>query len=402
MADEPQQPTTPSLEPAGAPAPEERVGAALERAAERSGVDLGAEPAPQPDRPATGVQTPEGATAAAPGTGLDGDRATTALREKLDAKRQARYLRVLEQVAERAVQESERAGAPATETPPAAPATNPYDFETDYRNWYEWEQKAFRDGISSSFDEKLKPVLAFFDRQQQAEAAQAEAQRRAQTDRSWWEERRSFAEEAHETYAATEEGKGYMDRMVFMVGAPGDPGDPARGIPPREPVDGALTIAWLHAGRSLESARRLAIGHVHGVTEIALREGENPAVLLDRFNKGLIAAVLEGYGGGRGSTVSAVTAAVAPPSAAKRRAQANRQVASSAVTGSVAEAGAGGGGDLKTSLAQLATEGRLGTTEMRELAGRFFPKRGPVEAMKSLRKVLAEMGAESAAAAAGN
>lgn len=374
----------------------------LERSAERSGVDLGAEEGGTPERPASGVRTPiEGA----PVPSLDGEKVNVTLRQSLEARQRARYLSMLEKVAERAIQEG-------AATPPAAapasvavePATNPYDRETDYWNWESWERQSLKDGILSSFDERLKPVLSFFEQQQEQSRIQAEEARRRSDEEAYYGEREAANRAAHDAYVATEEGRNYIERVSYLCGTPPDPGDPARGIPPRPAGDGVLTLAWEAAGFSPDFARHAATGHVRGIIELCERHNQrnpqspiNPAFALDRWTRTLIAGAASYLGMepqyATGNAVAGYSAAPAE-TPAQRRAAAHRQVASSAVAGSVAQAGAEGGKDLKALLADMVTKDKLGVTEMRLLADRFFRHKTPMARMEALKSVLSDLGRE--------
>lgn len=403
----------------------EQTGQALERAAERSGVDFGAEPEPAPERPARGVQTRTGETSEPAGE-PDYGRAGTEFNKRMEGRRYQRYLSTLERVAERAIREMPAEPGPAAQPAQAGSAENPHDRDEDYWNWYQWEQSALREGIVGSIDEKLRPVLDFFARQQQDEQLRAEEHQQAEARRRHFEEQSGYAREAHETYVATEEGKGYMDRVLWLVGDPGSPGDPARGVPAREPLDGALVIAWENAlsgdGRVTPAltniARQLARAHVHGMQEIVQRhnkrieQGElpgpylNPAASIDRFTRAQLAAAADYFGltgtgarpSGNGSGSGSVPPRPSGPTPTQRRVAGHKTAAGSAVAGSVAEGGGEGGQDLRSMLQNLAAQGRLGTQEMAQLASRFFPNvKGPKERMGKLLRVLRELEHEAGA-----
>lgn len=361
----------------------EQARESFERAAEKAGVPIGE--GGEGGRETVRTRKEPAAPAAEPV--LDGDKASTAFRERLDRRRQERYLSALEKVAERALRETpEPAAAPAVA---AAPATNPHDRETDYWSWLEWENKAMREGIVSSLDEKLKPVLSFFEEQQAERQREAEWRQQQGQRSAWFEQHAGVAKEAHEAYVATTEGSGYMDRVLWHVGDPGHPGDPARGIPARQPVDGALTLGWLAAGFPEETARQLAIAHVHGMQQLALNHGLNPAVALDRFTRAQIAAAAPFYLGQGNGNGNGAAAAAPPASAARRRVAGMKQTAGSAVAGAVTESGPKAGGDLNSHLRNLASTGNLGTEELRDLARRFYGSDNR-QALQKLAKALRE------------
>jgi hypothetical protein len=404
------------LDDAGSPPDPEaaRAGQALERVAERSGVDFGAEPEPTPERPGRGVQTRTGEPPE-PTAEPDYGQAGTEFRQRIESRRQQRYYSSLERLAERALRETPPDPGPAAPAQ-AGSAENPYDRDEDYWNWYQWEQTALRDGIVSSLDQKLQPILSFFERQQQEYARQAEERQQLEARRRHFEEQSGYAREAHETYSATPEGAQYMDRVLWLVGDPGSPGDPARGIPAREPLDGSLVIAWEAAGFPTETARRLSQAHVHGMQEIVMQHnarverGEipgpyiNPAAAIDRFTRAQLAAAADYFGltspGARpnGNGGGGGTARPTGPTPTQRRVAGHKAAAGSAVAGSVAEGGGEGGQDLRGLLQSLASQGRLGVQEMNQLAGRFFPNvKGPKERMNRLLKVLRELEHEAGA-----
>lgn len=387
----------------------ERAGQALERAAERSGVDFGAEPTPAPDRPARSVQTRTEGTPEPPAA-PDYRRAGTAFRERMEAQRQENYRAVLERLAEKALREMPAEPAPAPGRP--GRAENPFDRDEDYWNYERFEREQDRLELLAEIDERNRPIREFFERQQQQEAASAQEYQQQEARRRYLEEQSAYAREAHETYAATPEGTNYMDRVLWLVGDPGSAGDPARGVPAREPLDGALVIAWEAAGFPTDTARRLAQAHVHGMQDLVMQHNQrnphqyiNPAAAIDRFTRAQLAAAADYFGltgaapagGGNGN---GRPAAAPGPTPAQRRVAGHKAAASSAVAGSVGEGGGEGGQDLRGLLQTLSAQGRLGTQEMRQLSDRFFPNiKGPKDRMQRLIKVLRELEHEAGAAA---
>lgn len=414
MADE-------DLEGGGVGAPEaEQAGQALERVAERSGVDFGAEPEPTPDRPSRGVQTRAGEPAEPPAE-PDYKLAGTEFRSRLESRRSQLLHEKLIRVAEHALRETPPDPSPSG-TGRFERAVNPYEFDDDYKNWDAFEKQQDRLELLAEIDERNRPIREFFERQQQQEAAAAQEYQQAEARRRHFEEQAGYAREAHETYAATPEGAQYMDRVLWMVGDPGSPGDPARGIPAREPLDGALVIAWEAAGFPTATARSLAQAHVHGMQDIVMRHNQrvergevpgpyiNPAAAIDRFTRAQLAAAADYFGltgaaarpAGNGNGNGNGRSAAPGPTPAQKRVAGHRAAASSAVAGSVAEGGGEGGTDLKSLMQSMAAQGRLGTQEMAQLASRFFPNvKGPKERMSRLLKVLRELEYEAGVGEAG-
>ncbi len=400
------------LDDAGSPpaVEAEQAGQALERAAERSGVDFGAEPEPAPDRPGRSVQTRTGEPSE-PAAEPDYGQAGTEFRQRMESRRRQRYYESLEKVAERALREAPPDPAPASPGRPGR-AENPYDRDEDYWNYERHEREQDRLELLAEIDERNRPIREYFERQQQEQQQLAHQQQQYETRRRHFEEQSGYAREAHETYVATPEGAQYMDRVFWMVGDPGSPGDPARGVPAREPLDGALVIAWEAAGFPTETARRLSQAHVHGMQEVVMQHngrverGEipgpyiNPAAAIDRFTRAQLAAAADYFGlTGTGARPNGNgNARPSGPTPTQRRVAGHKAAAGSAVAGSVAEGGGEGGQDLRSMLQGLAAQGRLGVKEMNQLAGRFFSNvKGPKERMSRLLKVLRELEHEAGA-----
>lgn len=397
----------------GAAAEAEQAGQALERAAERSGVDFGAEPEPVPERPARSVQTRAGEPAE-PAAEPDYRLAGTEFRRRMEAQRQENYRAVLERLAEKALRETPAESAPAPGRP--GRAENPFDRDEDYWNYERHEREQDRLELLAEIDERNRPIREFFERQQQQEAASVQERQEHDARRRHFEEQSGYAREAHETYAATPEGANYMDRVLWLVGDPGSPGDPTRGVPAREPLDGSLVIAWEAAGFPTPAARRLAQAHVHGMQQIVMQHNQrvergevpgpyiNPAAAIDRFTRAQLAAAADYFGltgtGARPAGNGNGNGRPSGPTPTQRRVAGHKAAAGSAVAGSVAEGGGEGGQDLRSMIQGLVSQGRLGTQEMAQLATRFFPNvKGPKERMGKLLKVIRELEHEAGAGA---
>ena len=395
MADEIPAATPAPAEPAPAPQDVERAKAGFEKAAEKAGIR---EPAPAPDRPAEGVRTGEegqpardfadARPAADPGK-ADRDFHERQQR-RADEVRQARYLSALEQVALRALREEQEREGGAPEAPPEL--VNEFDQDADYWNWYKRDQEIQRELILRAMDERLRPVTDLFEQRRQRDQAEMQ-QRQAQAQReAWRSEMYGIARDAHETYSADPDSAGYMDRVTWMVGHDGHPGDAARGIPAVPPQDGALTLGFLAAFPNLpeEEARAMARRHVDGMMMVAREYNRhnphapvNPARALDLFTRVQLAAAVQFFQGGGGAAASAGGngngAGHAPPppapSAAQQRVAAAKEAASSGLAGSGAEGGARGGSDVATYLkSELASGKRLGVDAMRRIALKFYGK----------------------------
>lgn len=395
MADETPVATPAPAEPAPAPQDVERARAGFERAAEKAGIR---EPVPAPDRPAEGVRTGEEGQ---PGRDLsdarpaaDPGKADRDFHERqqrrADEVRQARYLSALEKVAQQALREEQEREAP--ESPAPEDELNPYDRETQWFEWDEWNEQAREKRILAAMDQRLKPFADLFEtRRRQDEAAAQQRQAQAQRE-AWRSEMYGIARDAHETYSADPDSAGYMDRVTWMVGHDGHPGDAARGIPAVPPQDGALTLGFLAAFPNLpeEEARAMARRHVDGMMMVAREYNRhnphapvNPARALDLFTRVQLAAAIQFLQGGGGATASAGGngngaghAALPPaPSAAQQRVAAAKEAASSGLAGSGAEGGARGGSDVATYLkSELASGKRLGVDAMRRIALKFYGK----------------------------
>lgn len=378
MADE-----TPSATPeTSAPEPGgEQAKAFFEKAAEKAGIPA----APAPERSAGGVQTraegqrdPKDATPSAPDENRAHAEFARRRAEQHQQRREEASARVLERLAQKLEAEAQRTPASEVSEGDAADAGNPFDKETQYWEWEEWNRKALETGILSRVEEMLKPVTTFFEQQQQRNLQVAEQQRRDAARQEWLAEMRGIARDAHETYAATPQGEGYMDRITWHVG---HDGDPERGIPP---ADGALALGFMAAFPKMPEAeaRSMARRHVDGIMMVAQRYNQlnpdapvNPAAALDMFTRVQIAAALDRFGGGGqvgGNGNGHLPAPQAGPSPAQARAASLKASASSAVAGSVAEGGTKGGGDLVGALRVGLASGTLGVEEMRELAVRYL------------------------------
>lgn len=385
MADE-----TPVVSPevAGgeAPAPQEveRARTSFERVAERAGLQ---EPSPATDRPAEGVQTLEGRDprdVRAPEPGKADSEFHARQQRRHEENREARLLAAMERVAQQATREAE-----VEEGAGAAPVAedNPYDPNTDYFEWEKWNRQAQKDELLSALDERLKPLnelLSEGNRRRQAETERSQALARQEEQRSFM---RGIARDAHETYLLDPESNGYMDRVTWMVGHDGHPGDPGRGIPAVPPQDGALTLGFLAAFPNLSEheARGMARRHVDGMMQVAQAYNRanphapvNPARALDMFTRVQLAAAMQFTGGGSfsgGGGGGAAPAAAPAPSPAQNRVTASKAAASSGVAGSGADGGVKGGDDLAGFLKNSLSSGkRLGVQDMRRLAIRFYGK----------------------------
>lgn len=385
MAEEATDTSVESPAESGGEAPElSTARESFSRAAEKSGLS---EAAPEGDRGSEGVATREEGDRSGtqtPAREPDWNKANNEWRERREKVRQQRLMEALAKVADRIPAEPQQAAPPPQA--PAGPETNPYDRETDYWEWYGWEQENLKKGIVSTLEEKWTPALEFLNalRTQQEQRAQQEQQ--SYERQEWLREQASIAREAHEVYVGTDEGQGYMDRVAWHVGTPGDP---QRGIPPQ---DGALTIGFIAAGFPEQVAREMAMAHLHGMQMMAMRHGVNPAVAMDRFVRAQIAAAadwLNGMGGnGHGAPV--VEPSPPPATATRRRVAGMRQTADAAVAGSVAESGPETGKDLKAYLKAMASRDRLGVSEMKDMARRFGVT--PQHLSRMLREEAAKLG----------
>lgn len=359
------------------------------RAAEKAGL---ATPEGEADRGSAGVATGETGDSGAPAEPAAGqpdfqiahNQFNERLRTRREANRQERLYQALAKVAERAAAEPQAAAAPA------GPDTNPFDRETEYWDWLGWEQNALKTGIVSELDARLKPILSFAQSWEQQQQRQTEEARVAEERQAWLREQGDLARQAHDVYVATEEGQGYLDRVNWHIGTPGDP---ARGIPAQ---DGALTIGFLAAGFPEHVAQQLSLAHKHAMHDLAIRHGLNPAAALDRFTRAQIAAAADYLGitggNGHGQAQRTVEAPAPPPNVpARARVAAAKQTAQAAVAGSVSEAGPEGGKDLKAFLRTMASQERLGVNEMKQLAKRFGVP--PQQLARMLQEEAAKIGA---------
>lgn len=386
MADE-----TPVVSPdspgESAPAPQEveRARESFERVAERAGLE---EPSPAPERPAQGVQTPgtrDPRDARPPDPGKADQEFHARQQRRHEEQREARLLAAMERVAQQAAREAEVEEG-ATGAAPVA-EDNPFDPNTEYFEWEKWNRDALLRSFEERLDQRLSPLNQLLEegnRRRQAEAEQRQLLARQEEQRSYMH---GIARDAHETYLLDPESAGYMDRVTWMVGHDGHPGDPARGIPAVPPQDGALTLGFLAAFPNLpeREARMMARRHVDGMMQVAQQYNAafphapvNPARALDLFTRVQIAAALQFAGGGApvgNGNGNGGQPAPAPPSPAQARVKAAKDAAASGIAGSGADGGVKGGDDLAGFLKHSLSSGKkLGVQDMRRLAIRFYGK----------------------------
>lgn len=393
MADENPN-TTPAAPAEPAPSPQEvdRARESFDRVAEKAGLR---EPEPATERPSGSVQTTPGAQPARdpadarPAGEADPRRADEAFRERRQKQaeelRMARYLSALEKVAQQAARAPGAEGEGGDEDE----LVNEFDQDTDYWNWYKRDQEIQRELMLRAMDQRLAPLKEIAAERDRRAAYEAEQRRASEQQEGWRREMAGIARDAHETYLLDPESQGYMDRVTWLVGAPGHPGDPARGIPPSPGQMGALSLGFLAAfpGIPEEEAHAMSRRHVDGMMAIAQRYNElnphapvNPARALDMFSRVQLAAALQflGQGGaapapaaGQNGNGSALPAP--PPSAGARRVAAAKEAASSGVAGSGSEGGAKGGDDITSFLkSELHSGKKLGIESMKRMARRFY------------------------------
>lgn len=395
-----------------APAPEKPDFAALsfDRAADKAklpepdgstnrpsaGVLTGEEPKPRRTRPAAELP-------AAPDPRLATDdylRRRTEKRAARERQRQDRIMEVLAREADRLSQQTPEEKAP----PAAGDEANPFDRDTQYWEWAQWEGDARDKKLLAAWEEKLNarlgPVQQFFETQaQQHERLRVEAQQRAQQE-GWRNQMRELAGDAHEAYSATPEGKDYLDRVAWAIGDPGDPGDPRLGIPPRPARDGAVKIAWLAAGFPEPLADELTRRHLDGMIQLVERLNQegvvqiNPARALDMFSRGLIAAAAPYYTGNGGNGNGHPRPAPAAPSPAQSRVRELKVAAESGVAGTSADTSRSGG-DMDQDIKQALSAGRLTPDALRTICKRFVgpaTRHNLATLAKRARRIQFEMG----------
>lgn len=387
-------------ETTGAPAPEtpapdkpDFAALSFDRAADKAKLP---EPDGSTDRPSAGVLTgeeprpkrtrPVAESPAAPDPRVATDDYLRRRTEKQAARERQRQDRIMEVLAREADRLSQQTPEETAVAPAAGDEQNPYDRDTQYWEWAQWEgdarDKKLLAAWQSQLDERLRPVQQFFEtQQQQHERLRAEAQQRAQQE-GWRNQMRELAGDAHEAYAATPEGKDYLERVAWAIGDPGDPGDPRLGIPPRPARDGAVKIAWLAAGFPEPLADELTRRHLDGMIQLVERLNQegvvqiNPARALDMFSRGLIASAApyymgnggNGNGGGNGQPRPALA-----PSPAQTRVRELKASADSGVAGTSGES-TRSGGDMDQDIKHALSQGRLNPDALRAICSRYVGK----------------------------
>lgn len=343
---------------------EERAVAFAERAADRAGLA----PDPEPDRGSTGVATAENEPSG-PGPQQfnlpDPDAAHRSWQDRRRQERERREAQAAQEEVQRliAALESEgRSGAAAT-----APATEEDpepDPEVDFRAWSAWRDRQLQNQILQAMDQRFSPFLSAFEQEQQLRQQRAEEAREVEIRRQGLARRAQLAGEASREYMATEEGRGFPERLAFRFG---DPGDREHGL---EPIDGVEALGLMAAGLPADLARQIALGNARALAEIFAGHGLNPAVAMDRFNRALIVGSLQ-FAGAYQQQGAQPAPRPAPTPAAREVAQL-RQTAQAA--GSVAGTGAdGGGAPGAPDVAKAARSGHAPSMEqLRELAKKKY------------------------------
>jgi hypothetical protein len=227
-------------------------------AAEAPAEEPAEEPATAPARPATAIQPPR-SRAEWQARQEEKDRRIQA---EADARARERLLDFLEKQTSTA--------APAEEIEAGEEDPEP-DFDDDTKGWIAWRGRQDRRELM----ETISPVLEVVRKQGETQAQFVERQRQTQQEEQAFQGLMGELGAAHEMYASTPEGEGCGERLAWYGG---HPGDPARGMPAE---DGIIARGLMSQGVPPQKAREINSGFIHALADWSLRNGFNPAAVID-------------------------------------------------------------------------------------------------------------------------
>lgn len=139
---------------------------------------------------------------------------------------------------------------------PKTPEPQPPDFDADPKAWYEWQNEQPRKGLLG----ELAPVLDHFKNQSQQFEQQQRAEAAFRERAARMAQRKDLVQFAEDEYLQTEQGQGYMDRFNEY---------------------GQHLLGYYEALGHQNPPAMVGM-HLHGMVELALQNGWNPAEYVDR------------------------------------------------------------------------------------------------------------------------